>query len=80
MLDDYPYASFSAWLSGLNEETERRLALYYDMNPAKEPQYIYILKDNAFAQPGLDSAAIRAAAEENGFSVTENDVSWKLEK
>ena len=50
------------------------------MNPAKEPQYIYILKDNVFAQPGLDSAAIRAAAEENGFSVTENDVSWKLEK
>lgn len=80
MLDDYPYASFSAWLSGLNEETERRLALYYDMNPVKEPQYIYILKDNAFAQPGLDSAAVRAAAEENGFSVTENDVSWKLEK
>lgn len=80
ILDDYPYAAFSAWLSGLDGVTERRLRLYYELNGDKYPQYVYILKDNAFAAPQLDGARIYAEAEENGFSVEENDVSWKLTK
>lgn len=78
ILDDYPYAGFSAWMSGLDDVTEFRLRLYYEMNPDKYPQYVYILKDNAFAAPRLDGSRIYAEAEENGFSVEENDVSWKL--
>ncbi len=78
ILDDYPYAGFSAWLSGLDSVTEQRLGLYYELNSAKYPQYVYILKDNAFAAPQLDGARICAEAEANGFSVEENDVSWKL--
>ena len=78
ILDDYPYAGFSAWLSGLDSVTEQRLGLYYELNGAKYPQYVYILKDNAFAAPQLDGAHICAEAEANGFSVEENDVSWKL--
>ncbi len=78
ILDDYPYAGFSAWLSGLDSVTEQRLGLYYELNGAKYPQYVYILKDNAFAAPQLDGARICAEAEANGFSVEENDVSWKL--
>ena len=78
ILDDYPYAGFSAWLSGLDSVTELRLRLYYELNSDKYPQYVYILKDNAFAAPQLDGARICAEAEANGFSVEENDVSWKL--
>ena len=78
ILDDYPYAGFSAWLSGLDSVTELRLRLYYELNSGKYPQYVYILKDNAFAAPQLDGARIYAEAEANGFSVEENDVSWKL--
>lgn len=76
--EGYECASFSAWLSGQDERTEARLALYYDLNVAKFPDYVYVLKDNAFAQPGLDGARIFSDAEANGFTVEENDVSWKL--
>lgn len=76
--EGYECASFSAWLSGQDEVTEARLALYYDLNPDKFPDYVYILKDNAFAQPGLDGARIYRDAGQNGFTVEENDVSWKL--
>lgn len=74
----YECASFSAWLSGQDEITETRLRLYYDINPDKYPDYVYIPKDNAFAQPGLDGERIYRDAESNGFTVEENDVSWKL--
>lgn len=80
ILDDYPYASFSAWLSGIDDVTAERLALYYSLNPQKEPRYIYILKDNAFAQPGIDANEVYEAAESYGYSLEENDISFKLEK
>lgn len=76
----YESASFSAWLSGQDEITLSRLALYYEINADKYPDYVYIPKDNAFAQPGLSSARIYAEAEQNGYTVCENDVSWKLER
>lgn len=76
----YECAGFSAWLSGQDEITEQRLALYYSINPDKKPMYIYIPKDNAFAQPNLDGNKIYDAAAEYGFSVEENNISWKLEK
>ena len=40
----------------------------------------YILKNTAFSQPNIDASAVCAAAREHGFSVTENDLSFKLEK
>lgn len=80
MPQGYECASFSAWLSGQDEITEERLALYYAINPDKAPDYIYILKNNAFSQPNLDSEKIYKDADKYGFSVEENDISWKLEK
>lgn len=74
----YECASFSAWLSGQDDITEARLRLYYDINPDKYPDYVYIPKDNAFAQPGLDGERIYLDSENNGFTVEENDISWKL--
>lgn len=80
ILDDYPYSTFSAWLSGIDEVTAERLELYYGINPQKSPRYIYILKDNAFAQPDIDTGEVYAAAKKYGYAVEENDVSYKLEK
>lgn len=80
ILDDYPYSSFSAWLSGLDETTEQRLALYYEINPEKYPHYIYILKDTAFALSNIDAEQVYENAEKYGFSVLENELSYKLEK
>ena len=34
--------SFSAWLPGINSHTVRRLDLYYELNPIKIPDVIYI--------------------------------------
>lgn len=80
MPQGYECASFSAWLSGQDEVTEERLALYYTINPDKAPDYVYILKNNAFSQPNLDGERIYKDADKYGFSVMENDISWKLEK
>lgn len=80
ILNDYPYSSFSAWLSGLDGTTEQRLELYYDLNQEKYPEYIYILKDTAFVQTNIEAASVYEDAEKYGFSVLENDLSYKLEK
>ena len=40
--ENMKYASFSAWLSGLDEVTNDRLRLYYKANPEKFPDFIYI--------------------------------------
>ena len=78
--EDYPYGSFSAWLSGLDESTVDRLELYYSVNPQKIPQYIYIVKSNNFGPLFLQHDEIVDGAKTHGYSVEENDVSYKLQK
>ena len=78
--EDYPYGSFSAWLSGLDESTVQRLQLYYSLNPDKLPRYIYIVKDSAFGPLYLQRENILSDAGQYGYTVTENSVSYKLEK
>ena len=74
------WASFSAWLSGLDEATNERLRLYYELNPDKAPDCIYIPKTSAFGDCLLTSEDINSAAEKYGFSVEENAISYKLDK
>lgn len=80
ILDDHPYAGFSAWLSGLDDTTVERLRLYYSLRPEKTPKYIYILKSTAFTPVNLDSDEIYSAANKNGYAVEESALSWRLEK
>ncbi len=75
---DMPYASFSAWLSGLDEETDTRLELYFSMNPDKVPDYIFIPKTSAFGEDNIAPETIYSAAEKHGYSIDENDLSYKL--
>ena len=78
--EDYPYGSFSAWLSGLDESTVERLELYYEINPEKIPEYIHIVKSNAFGPLFLQHEDIIAGAESHGYTLTESAVSYKLHK
>ncbi|MBQ8217684.1 MAG: hypothetical protein IJZ91_06975 [Oscillospiraceae bacterium] len=78
--DDYPYGTFSAWLSGLDSSTVERLELYYGVNPEKIPRYIYIVKSNAFGPLFLQHDDILKGAAEHGYSLEESAVSYKLEK
>lgn len=71
--NDKPYASFSAWLTGETEAALRRLEQYYQVNPDKVPDYIYIPKANK-----LDAAKLSSIAQTHGYGVIENDVSYKL--
>ncbi len=71
--NDKPYASFSAWITGETDAALRRLEQYYQVNPDKVPDYIYIPKTNK-----LDAAKLSSIAQSHGYGVVENDVSYKL--
>lgn len=74
-LEDYPYGTLSAWLSGENQTSVDRLEMYYSLNPDKEPQYIYIPKES-----GWDFTNLYMEAAQRGYAIDETEVSYKLEK
>lgn len=45
MFENYRNSSYSAWLSGVNEDSINRLKEYYKINPDKFPDLIYIDSD-----------------------------------
>lgn len=74
-LEDFPYGTYSAWLSGINQgvvDTER-LLLYYRLNPDKIPRYIYVPKGSSF-----DRDTLQMAAERYGYRFEESAVSCRL--
>lgn len=75
----FPNASYSAWLSGVNETTIERLKTYYKLHQNKLPEYIYIDKQSA-EYSKLDLSDIYETAEYNQYYVIENEVSYKLDK
>lgn len=74
--DPMEYATFSAWLSGENQTALDRLDTYFHVNPDKVPDYIYLSKSNKYD----DSEAILAAAQAQGYTLTESTYSWYLER
>lgn len=75
-VDPLEYATFSAWISGENQAALDRLELYYQSNPDKVPDYIYLSKTNKFDDP----EAILTAALARGYALTESERSWYLER
>lgn len=49
LADSKDNASFSAWTSGINESSAKKLLEYYRLNPSKIPAIIYCLKADSFA-------------------------------
>lgn len=73
--EDMPYGTYSAWLSGEKDSTIQRLEQYYAVNPEKIPKYIYVPKEAKW-----DFSQIYTKAAQYGYTVTENNISYKLEK
>ena len=80
LIPELLYASFSVWLSGLDEKTDVRLALYYEMNPDNTPDYIYIPKTSAFVELNIQAEKIYSDAETYGFTVEESGISYQLSR
>lgn len=74
--DPMEYASFSAWMSGENQAALDRLDVYFQVNPDKVPDYIYLTKASDFEDP----EAILTAAQAQGYTLTESGLSWYLER
>lgn len=72
---DFPYGTLSAWISGEKPSSVERLKTYYRVNYEEIPKYIYIPKDSEW-----DFRNIYNDAGASGYSVEENDISYKLEK
>ena len=75
ILNDYPYGTFSAWLSGENQTSLERLKEFYKINPNKIPKYIYIPKTSKWDIDGIISEATAA-----GYELEETNVSYQLTK
>ena len=80
LISDLPYASFSAWLSGLGETAVERLELYYGMNGENLPELIYIPKSSAFGELNIPSEKIYSDAGKHGFTVDESGIGYILYK
>jgi hypothetical protein len=68
----------SAWISdddNAQDSNIARLKTYYSLNPDKTPKYIYIPKS-----ANWDFSNIYIEAARYGYSIVENDISYKLSK
>lgn len=72
---DFPYGTLSAWISGEKPSSVERLKTYYRVNYEEIPKYIYIPKESEW-----DFTNLYSDAQLSGYSVEENDISYKLEK
>ena len=69
---DKKISQFSVWLSGVDEYTVDRLRMYYTFHPDLYPDEIYITKKDCAVNN------VKAWAENNNYSVVENEISWYL--
>lgn len=75
-VEDMPYGTFSAWISGENDTALSRLEQFYAVNPDKVPTYIYIPKNSQ-----LDTNRIVSIAMSKGYKLTDNNsVGYKLQR
>jgi hypothetical protein len=72
--ESFPYGTLSTWNPEIPNSIER-LEQYYSINPNKKPKYIYILKKSKW-----NLSNIYSEADSYGYTITENDISYKLEK
>lgn len=70
----FPYGTLSTWNPEIPNSIER-LKQYYSINPDKKPKYIYILKKSKW-----NLSNIYSASASYGYTILENDISYKLEK
>ena len=75
-MNDFPYGTFSAWTgSDQSEATLSRMRKYYEMNPDKEPRYIYIPKSAKW-----DFNTLLPELQSKGYTLSETGLSYLLKK
>ena len=74
--DPMEYATFSGWISGENQAALDRLERYYQLNPDKVPDYIFLSKNSLFDDPD----SILETAQSQGYALTESEFSYYLER
>ena len=74
--DPMEYAGFSAWFGVEDQAALDRMEIYYRLNPEKVPDYIFLSKNSLFEDPD----AILEAARARGYTLTESEFSYYLER
>ncbi len=70
----FSYGTLSTWNPEIPNSI-KRLKQYYSINPDKKPKYIYILKKSKW-----NLSNIYSESASYGYTISENDISYKLEK
>lgn len=65
-------SQYSAWLSGIGENTVKRLNEYYKLNPDDKPDYVYICKDEAKEE----KYDVKKWANENHCKLEESELAY----
>ena len=73
--DNMDYGTFSAWLSGENANALQRLNEFYNVNPDKQPKYIYVPIDSKW-----DINQIKQQANAMGYIEKQTPFSYQFEK
>lgn len=76
LCNGYQNCSFSAWTSGINEASISRLNEYYEINPNKIPEYIYIREDKKYLIEKLniiDTFKLEVSTNNHGY-IYKNEV------
>lgn len=73
--EDFDYGTYSAWLSGETPSTIERLNTFYQLNPDKQPEYVYVPYDSEW---NIDS--LKALATQNGYSIQTAQFGLRFEK
>ncbi len=75
MCSDNPLGTYSAWLAGVNEHTYARLLEYYEINPHKIPDFIYLDLDYPWCKENY-----QRVARELGYIAEEKTCGYLLTK
>lgn len=72
---DMDYGTFSPYISGSEEAAAERWRAYYEVNPDKIPDYIYIPKDTEWDIAGMDKEA-----SQSGYRIRETAGGYHLSR
>lgn len=68
LVDDYNMSTYSAWLSGVNEHSIMRLKTYFEFNPDKLPDVVYVdIENEEFAKLFCEECGYKIDSDDGAF-------------
>lgn len=74
-VEDFDYGTYSAWLSGEKPATLERLKTFYELNPDKQPEYVYVPLNSEW-----DMNTLKTMATQNGYTIHDLQFGVSFEK